>query len=172
MKPNRILRAAGVLCVLVAATAAFVPGATMARYTAGAEVTASARVAMWWPFSTFGEHEIFDEPNPPFDPADDNDDGPITVLLSPGQNELKTIVTLVNRSEVTARYILVPDVDEFDTEAFVDKEAFLEAITIGDGDDYDGGIVVPIGQEVPLDIEIPAVRFKGLKIDVIAEQAD
>ena len=89
-------------------------------------------------------------------------------------------MTLTNRSEVTARYLLRPDVALIDpTVAYPDKAAFLGAIAVTANAanptavySPTDGVVVPYESTVKLDLTIPAITFTGLKIDVISTQVD
>ena len=188
MKHNRILIAAAWLWVFAVLTAApLVSSMTQAKYVAGAEAAASARVASWDAFERI-------------DPEDDDKTGePVLLLYRQGDAGQTATLTLVNKSEVTARYVLVPNVDDWDTVAYPDKEDFLEALgiristtcdTLTDdpcdeccADRYAGqtysagdGIVLGYADGAPtvahLDVTIPAVAFKGLRIEAYATQVD
>ena len=167
MKHNRFLRTAGWLWALaVLSSAMLAPGITQAKYAASATGSASARVAKWNAFRQITETQL----------SDDEIDGYAPVLLLfPDANPVTTTLTIVNNSEVTARYLLVPSVLGFvGTEAA--KDEFLDAIndSLADNEDYaEGyGIVVPYDGQATLTAGIPPATFARLSIEAIAVQVD
>ena len=191
MRRNRFLKVAVWLWVLAVLTAAsLVPSLTQAKYVASAEASASARVAKWWPFAVFNEAEA-SYPISPAGPAgslDDDDGDSIELNFDPSApDDYRTTVTLTNRSEVTARYRLIPsvttvggagsgqDYDDF-LAAVKNSVTFKSAVgftpPVGYAYDPGDGIAVPFGREVELDIVIPAVAFTGLEIGVASVQVD
>ena len=165
MKPNRILKAAALLWVLAAATAAMWPG-TQAKYTASAAVTATAAVAKWDAFERI-------------DPAALGDDGePIQLYLKRAAVSRTTTITLANNSEVAARYVLAAYVNTVkpvgaQTGAQA-RQAFLAAVmaSIEANPGYDGGIPLGMGATASLQIEIPNATFTGLELTATATQID
>jgi len=175
MKPNRLLKAAAWLWALTVISAGLLPGGTQAKYAAGAQGIGTAQVAKWGPFERYKEKYPEAE--------DDGTGAPVLVAFAADADDEDRTATLslVNRSEVTARYVLVADVDEVAGET--DKEDpvvvnFLAAIhaSLNDNADYDDGIVLgytgQANDSATLDVVIPNTTFKGLTITAYAVQVD
>ena len=171
MKANRFLKVAAVLWGLAVLSAAMLTPSTFAKYAAVSSGGGKTRVAKWDAFQMI-------------DPADDDD--PVLLLLDPAHATQTTTITLTNNSDVTARYVLRPDVATVGTGTGAEKTAFLNGIVVttnaaslaaGFGA-YNNGIVIPyatggVPTQVKLDIAFPAsLSFSGLKIDVVALQVD
>ena len=169
MKPNRLLKAAAWLWALAVISAAMLPEATLAKYTAQGTGSASARVAKWDPFE-WAERR------------DDDDGEPIKLLLKATAGSRTSTITLHNDSEVTARYVLASTVAYVKPVGTQDgeqaKTAFLDAIaaSLNANADYNNGITLGyVGQATAtamLSITIPDATFTGLEITASAEQVD
>ena len=150
MKHNRLLRAAGVIWGLMVLSAAMLPGATLAKYTAQGGASAAGRVALWDPAARFDD----------FAPGD-----PFVLLF--GSGPCATKVTLPNGSEVAARYQLVPEVDSGTVPVIT-----ITGVTPA-GCTYSGLTVdVPPGTTAEVTLSIAPAVFTGLEIAAVVTQVD
>ena len=162
MEINRFLKLAVVLWSIAVLGASALPGAA-AKYVAQATGGSTVQVAKW---------DAFDR----IDPTDEDNDGSSVVLVfEPEAVSGESELTLVNESEVPARYVLELKVGNVDT---MDETLFLSAIesSITPIGPYSysssAGIEVPCGETRKLKITIPAVTFQRLQIDACAVQVD
>jgi len=162
MKRNKFLKAAVALWVVAAVGLAMWQGNVLAKYTDMAVGWGRAQVAKW----ALGEKR---------GPA--NDDGePVLIVFEPGTTAAQrtTTVSLVNNSEVTARYVMEASV--YSVDAYVGEAPFLAAIkaSIEANANYDpvSGVELSPGSQATLDIIIPPVNFRGLEIAAVAVQVD
>ena len=170
-----MLKAALALWALTVVTTATLPGTTNAKYTASATAEAVARVARWEPFDTIGLPVIGSD-------GEEDDGAPIELYFKRAETSRTTSLTLINRSEVAARYVFEADVASVKPVGTQDaqqaKQAFLDAVmaSIEDNANYDGGIGLGYAGQpnatAQLTVTIPNATFQGLEIIARAAQID
>jgi hypothetical protein len=196
-KTGIYLKAAFWLWVVTVITAAMLPSTTQAKYAASATAEAGARVAKWDVADRFTE-EVLEakgiELGGPgvvtnlndVDPADELPNRAATLLVTVG-TAYPTTITLHNRSEVAAKYTLIPEVEGGSLPGIaVTDVTDDQSRTYASGTDYDTGSIVIDGEpvdtiwvvvpcetkaEVALTLT-PTGSFTGLTIDSITTQVD
>ena len=161
MRKNLLLRTAAGLLALAAVTASLLTASTTAKYAAAASGEASARVAKWDAFDRLGNypHE-YNAAHGMLEYVDDATDDPVVLLFDAAEDYRETTITLLNRSEVAARYFLEVSWDEGNP-----------VVEIA-GYDPAAGVVLPPDGSAALGVKVYRGDFKGLRIDAHAEQMD